>query len=325
VSVIIAMLSIVAAVVPLTAALLVCWWMDRYEREPLGRLLLAFAWGAFGATTISLAVSLVLRALLTGGMDEAAAQSFAAIVIAPLVEEPAKALAMLPLIAGLKAVDNVTDGILYGVAVGLGFAVVENFLYFVSLYAQHGLLTWLYTVVMRTLFTASLHALASATLGAFLGFAWQRALGPGGWLAAAGLGMALAMAIHALWNFLAVASSMTEQAGFHLLGILLVMAGVVAYFVLLQVSLWLERRLIFRELTEEARHGVIRADHPHNLTRGLFPRPLGLRPGVRPHDFASTAVRLAFLRSRWKYLSPAARARSHAELERLRQRLRELG
>ena len=53
------------------------------------------------------------------------------VLVAPLVEEPCKAL-FLAYVIWNRHFDNMTDGFVYGAAAGLGFGMTENLLYFVS-------------------------------------------------------------------------------------------------------------------------------------------------------------------------------------------------
>ena len=53
------------------------------------------------------------------------------IYIAPFVEESTKGIFLL-ILATSKKFDNVTDGLVYGGAIGLGFGMTENLLYFLS-------------------------------------------------------------------------------------------------------------------------------------------------------------------------------------------------
>ena len=55
----------------------------------------------------------------------------AVLMIAPIVEEIAKALFLLYIISK-KDFDNITDGLVYGAAIGLGFGMSENIFYFVT-------------------------------------------------------------------------------------------------------------------------------------------------------------------------------------------------
>ena len=88
-------------------------------------------------------------------------------VVAPFVEEITKGAFLLFTIRSNKF-DNITDGIVYGGAIGLGFGMTENFLYFI-LYGNT-LVNWITIVIIRTLFSAVMHCVATATFGAFLAY-----------------------------------------------------------------------------------------------------------------------------------------------------------
>ena len=64
------LLSVLAAGVPMIGYLLLMRWLDRYEREPLGLVAAAFAWGAMGAIAISILGSLILLLPLGMATDE---------------------------------------------------------------------------------------------------------------------------------------------------------------------------------------------------------------------------------------------------------------
>jgi len=106
--------------------------LDLYEREPISLAIGAFAWGAFAATALALDAAgwdqLVARIL---GQDAAARWGPA--LTAPLIEEllTAAGVVLIALIAR-DEVDDVMDGFVYGALCGLGFAVVEDVLYFMA-------------------------------------------------------------------------------------------------------------------------------------------------------------------------------------------------
>jgi protease PrsW len=113
-------------------AFVLIYRLDLYEREPMSLAIGAFAWGALAATALALEAS---------GWDQVLAQafgpSFAArwgpAIAAPLVEETLKGvgLVLLYLIAR-DEIDDVMDGFVYGALCGLGFAVVEDVVYFMA-------------------------------------------------------------------------------------------------------------------------------------------------------------------------------------------------
>jgi hypothetical protein len=134
----------------------------------------------------------------------------------PLIEEAVKAVGV-PLLAYRRP--NRAQALLWGLAGGAGFAVVEGLLN-----AAGGLQAWALVVVVR-LGATLLHCLT----GALMGLAWYQAL-RGGWLRALGL-YAGSVAIHGFWNvlsigvaFLSVEASTPALAGLSL-GLMAALAG----------------------------------------------------------------------------------------------------
>ncbi len=262
--IILLLLSVVAAGVPMVAYLLLMRWLDRYEREPLGLVIAAFAWGAMGAIVISIIGSVILTLPLGLATDENTAMFLSASMVAPLVEEPAKALCLL-LIYRSRQFDNATDGFVYGAAAGLGFGMSENFLYFVSTAGQ-GVGAWAVVVIMRTLFTGLMHAAATSMVGAALGWA-KFSTSPRRKMALP-FALLAAMGMHALWNSLAMAP-MVFEAGVALpiISFLLFPLEFGALFLVFQASLASESRLIKKELAEEAQRGTLPADHAEKFAK----------------------------------------------------------
>ena len=111
---------------------------DLNENEPLAVVALLCAWGATGA----LAIAVVLDALIVDRLSARVDAVFGPTLSAPPVEEAAKGLALgVVLLAsavvgrrrGWYEFQGVTDGIVYGAAVGLGFALGENVYYLAEL------------------------------------------------------------------------------------------------------------------------------------------------------------------------------------------------
>lgn len=265
-SAVLVVLSIVFAVVPMTGLLLLVWWLDRYDREPLWLYLLTFLWGGIGGVVIALVGNLVLDLSLTPVaflLDEAAStgQAFQVAigptVVAPLVEEPAKALILLVVLTS-RNFDNMTDGFVYGAAAGLGFGMTENAMYFLSVLQDPAV--WWDTVAVRTAFSAIMHASATSLVGAGLGWGRFRrwwGLGLGGLV-----GLTLAMAMHAQWNGLLTLGATLDDTGLaERLALWLLPVEVLLVFGAFQLSLLGESLIIRRELTAEARDGVLPPAH----------------------------------------------------------------
>ena len=106
--------------------------LDLYEREPISLAIGAFLWGAFAATALSLDAA---------GWDRVIAQAFGQdfamrwgpALTASLTEEVLKgAGVVLIYLIARDELDDMMDGFVYGALCGLGFAVVEDVLYFMA-------------------------------------------------------------------------------------------------------------------------------------------------------------------------------------------------
>ena len=167
------------------------WRLDRYEREPLHLLAVSFGWGALPALILAglaeLGVSALVGDLLRPGYDTT--------VVAPLIEEPVKALALVALFLFVRREFNgMLDGIVYGALVGFGFAMSENMLYFLANPDQLATI-W----VLRSVVFGFNHAFYTSIVGIVLGLI---RLDRRRWLGYAALPAALTLAIivHGLHN-----------------------------------------------------------------------------------------------------------------------------
>jgi len=321
-------ISVFCAVLPMVCLLGLVWWLDRYDREPVWLIGLTFAWGALGATLLSLVGNTTALFGLTSILGQASASTLTPVIVAPLVEEPTKALVLLLLLMS-RHFDNTTDGFVYGAAAGLGFGMTENLLYFWQVASltnwdpSQGLRAWAGTVALRTCYSAMLHASATAVVGASLGLVRFRS-----WpqrVVVVPLGFALAVGMHGLWNGLITA----DQANFGgdstltSLDLVIFPVEVLAIFAAFQLALWVEHRDIHRELLGEAQTGAIPEEHVVHLAHYLRrSRRDWAPPGVPRATYIRTATRLAF-RLRQRRLRPDD-SFYQEEVERLRREVRGL-
>lgn len=328
VSLLLVLLSVVAAVLPVLLLLGAVWWLDRYDREPVWLLLLTFAWGGLVATLLSLfgnTTASVVLAMVFGG--DIAGQ-VTPVVVAPLVEEPTKA-AVLFLVLLSRNFDNTTDGFVYGAATGLGFAMTENFLYFATV-AQAagadplaGAMAWAQTVLVRATYCATMHATASACIGAALG--WARFRGRWSWLVALPVGFGAAFAVHGLWNGLLTADEVLGTDGLLTAANMAVFPlELLAMFGLFQLCLLREQAILRRELREEARAGVLPAAHVEPLTSFLQRGGAWLAPAVSRKAYLRAATTLGLRRYQERSTTGARQQRYSRDVERLRREVRGL-
>lgn len=244
--------SIAAATLPVLTYSAVIYWFDHYEREPWWLLMATFGWGALPSVLLALLASEIFRApaVWLGGPDTA--NTVMAVLVAPPIEETVKAIALIAIFVWLRhEVDGLLDGIIYGAMVGMGFAMVENFFYFLAVFYENGSQAWGSTVFLRAVIFGLNHALfTSATgLGLAIGrFSRNRLIRYGAPVA----GWSTAVALHAIHN-------LGASSGGLLCAILPFTdwGGVILIIVIVAWALLQEKRWIRKYLREEVDYGTL--------------------------------------------------------------------
>ena len=143
-------------------------WLDRYEKEPKVLLGAAFVWGmviaAGGAFILNTAFGIGIYAL-TG--SEGAAEFGTTSIIAPIIEEGLKGLAVLIVFFLFrKEFDSILDGIVYAAITAMGFAAVENTLYiYRNGYQESGWEGFWTLVVIRVILVGWMHPFFTSFTG----------------------------------------------------------------------------------------------------------------------------------------------------------------
>jgi protease PrsW len=137
---------------------------ERYNREQWKPIFLCFIWGATIAVVASFILENIFELPFTYSLSNTEMTPFlAAIVIAPVIEEFTKPLALR-----LKSVrynlDEIEDGLIYGAVAGLGFSATENLLYGYS-FLSEGIVAFLILMAVRSFGGCLLHASATALTG----------------------------------------------------------------------------------------------------------------------------------------------------------------
>lgn len=149
---------VIAAAIPALAIYLV-FLLDLFGTGKFSTVLIALGWGAVFAFNLS-------RVVNNRVADELGSEGYEFVVRygAPIVEEVFKSLILLYLVTRPRF-RYIVDGAVYGFAVGIGFAVFENFFYIEDLPSGSAI-----TVAISRVLSASLmHATASAMVGIALG------------------------------------------------------------------------------------------------------------------------------------------------------------
>ena len=233
--------SLLAALIPMSAYLILLWWSDRNEREPFTKVLQHFLWGAIGAVFFGLLFSYIFN--FSAGLlivNEHSRSILGAVVIAPVIEEIVKSVYLLRTYKK-NYFDNLTDGLVYGAAIGLGFGMTENLLYFTVYDANFS--EWISVVFIRSLFSAVMHAIATAAVGAILAkIKFSSKKGNNNLIAT---GLLIAIAIHSLWNL-----SMSFKYTF-IFGIFFMVLTILSFIFLFKYSIKREMKIIADELRDE--------------------------------------------------------------------------
>jgi RsiW-degrading membrane proteinase PrsW (M82 family) len=182
--------AVIVGAAPSLFLLVFFYLKDRYEPEPRGHVALAFAKGALAtlpayAASWALARAVGDQFLVLGGLP---ARAFDALVLAAVCEELPKWIAFL-FIYRWNEFDEPLDGVVYGVALALGFATVENVLCVVR--------DGLGVGALRAIFAVPAHALFGAVMGFYFG---RAKFGGGKWLLA--FALVAAVALHGAYDFI---------------------------------------------------------------------------------------------------------------------------
>lgn len=291
--------GVVLAAIPVFPVVGTFLWLDRYEAEPASLLVFAFAWGAGVSTFVALVVNTAsVAALQAAGGDVTAG----AVVVAPIVEESMKGLAVVAIVLlRRREFNGVVDGLVYAGLAGIGFAFVENVLYLGRTLAEVGSTGAATVFLLRCVVSPFAHPLFTAATGVGIGVAVSshrksvRLLAPvGGWL--------IAVALHGAWNL----SASSGLAGFLSAYVAVQVPVFVAVVVLALLARQREGRLIARHLAVYANTGwlsprevVMLGSLPERREAQGWASRIG-GPGARRamRDFQELGSELAFLRER---------------------------
>ncbi|MEW2393558.1 PrsW family intramembrane metalloprotease [Streptomyces venezuelae] len=300
------------ATVPVPLLVAAFRWLDRVAPGPWRNLLFSFSWGACAAALVAIvANSFAIRWIATATADPGSADNIGATVIAPVVEESAKAAAvLLVFLFRRRDFTGIVDGVVIAGVTATGFAFTENILYlgnaFVTdqLSRESGLASvTAATFFVRVVMSPFAHPLFTVLTGIGFGIAAlsaerqmvRRVLLPL-------TGLLLAMGMHALWN----GSAVFGQFGFFTVYALFMLP---AFGLLTWLAIWTrqrELRTIREVLPVYAAAGWLTPPEPfalgsmraRSLARDYAAYTWG-KPAARTvAEYQMYATSLAFLRHR---------------------------
>jgi RsiW-degrading membrane proteinase PrsW (M82 family) len=161
-----AVIATVLAFIPPAIYILPLIFLDRYDPEPPWLIAGAFAWGGIVAIVFSYYINTFIGQLAYGfTQNEGLAMIASAVFSAPVFEELTKGLGVVILLIFFRReFDDILDGIVYGGVIGLGFATVENVLYYGrGLYGGADMLVYL--LLVRGIMSPFIHTTFTAMTG----------------------------------------------------------------------------------------------------------------------------------------------------------------
>ncbi|CAL9493008.1 PrsW family intramembrane metalloprotease [Streptomyces sp. enrichment culture] len=301
------------AVLPVPLLVAAFRWLERVAPGPWPNLVFAFAWGACAAALMSIvANSFATRWIAAATADPSRADTLGATVIAPVVEETAKAAAVLLVLLFRRhdAGGLLLHGVVLAGLSATGFAFTENILYLGNAFGTDRLTgdSGLASLTAATFFVRAVmspfaHPLFTVLTG--IGFGLSALSGERHRVRRVLLplsGLLLAMGLHALWN---ASSDFGEYGFFAVYAMFMVpLFGLVTWLVV-----WTrqrELRTVRGELPVYAAAGWLAPAEPFALG-SMRARRLALRYARRHGGrtaarevarYTADATALAFLRHR---------------------------
>ncbi len=285
-----AILASVIAFLPVVIYLTPLIWLDRFDPEPPWLLFLTFLWGGIVAVLVSfiLNTAVSIGVYVQTGIPQLA-DLVGAVISAPVVEEASKGLWLLILLILFRRhFDDVLDGIVFAGVVALGFATVENVLYYGrglgSAVFQFG---FTYDALKDFLLLFSLRGILSpwahVTFTAMIGIGCGISRESHNWfvrIAAPIAGYIVAVILHAIWNGMGIAVtiaiiSLGLAPACEALGVggqLISLCGFFAMYIVFEIPLFLvflgfafwltrrQRRILDEMLALDIARGLITKD-----------------------------------------------------------------
>lgn len=236
--------------------------LDRNGQVPWPNLIACAIWGGAVGCGFSIVLNGLGHDAVSAFLGSGDAYTWTAILVAPVVEEVTKGLAVLAVFWFLyDEFDNLLEGLILGAASGLGFALVENCVYNVRFLQEGEQALWVYGTY-RIVATALIgHPIYTGLAGAGLGLLRSAPPGQRSRFLYPFLGLGAAILLHVSWNATSVylGGALEGRGLLSLISNALLLGGAgVAVFT--AAYLWAsrrERRVLTTYLSEEIEKGFV--------------------------------------------------------------------
>jgi protease PrsW len=267
-----ALIAAVVAFVPAVVYMLPIVWLDRYDPEPAWLLALTFCWGALVAVILSIIVNTavglgVARALENPELGQALGTIAAVVFSAPIFEELTKGAGLLVIFLFFrKYFDGILDGIIFAGVIALGFATVENVLYYGSAFITAGVPGLIGNFIGRGILSPFAHVTFTAMTGIGFGIA-RESHNTAVKILLPVVGIFAAIALHMFWNATALLIGGIFGGGAILLIYLVIQVPFFICFVIFAFwIMWRQNKIIREMLAIDVARGLIPQDHFERAT-----------------------------------------------------------
>jgi protease PrsW len=202
----------ISALIAPVLFLVVAWLFDYRERDPFRFMVSMFMWGIMAGLLAFLINNMAIGSVLT--LVPGISILIGTVLIAPVVEEIIKGTGLL-VVCGHHEMDDTLDGMLYGFAIGMGFALIENWFWFgthLDVTAAGGLGSWAFLLLYRSLLNSLAHGCFTGATGAVIGYVKVHRFFGGNVHAGFFIGLPVAILMHVAFNSVAVIDSVIEYA-----------------------------------------------------------------------------------------------------------------
>jgi len=293
--------SVIAAIIPMLLYLFLIYKLDKHEREPIILIFMHYIWGAISSIIIVFIVN-DLVGLSFSYLNLIFPTVLQVILFAPLIEELSKG-SFIYFSSQNENFDNLTDALVYGAAIGLGFGMTENALYFIKFGVD--VKSWILIVVMRSSFSAVMHAISTSIFASFILLSKFSSVRKRKFYYLTGF--IVAVTIHFSWN---AAVSFEETFWY---GVLVLLFYILVFVYLFYYSLNYELKILNEELLEETSSGIL-----ENLN--LFYKKSKRFSSLNKKQI-SFLLKLGFTKKKLKFATDHEKIKLSAEMNSLRNKL----
>jgi RsiW-degrading membrane proteinase PrsW (M82 family) len=247
-------IAFISALVPVILLLIFIYKKDKYQSEPVGKLLLTFFVGCLSVIPAALMEGVIMTFSPSAEYMPVLNGVFNGYLVAGFSEELCKLLLLMMVIWKSPHFDEFFDGIVYAAYLSLGFACVENVMYVLQGDDQ------MMTALFRGLLAVPAHFLFAVTMGYYVSLAKFDQGHKGSNLFKAFL---YPMLLHGTYDALLMVSTNLsngyEEEGMIVGGICLILFVI---FVIFDVKLWRKGLKRIKKMQERSKEQGFDRQHP---------------------------------------------------------------